>query len=112
MDSKEKVLYIASLAAEKKALGVVILDIKKLSSIADYIVICHGTSNRQVQAITESIGQELKKKRIVPIGTEGTSEGRWALLDYEDIIVHIFFEPVRGFYDLDGLWAEAPQLSI
>ncbi|MBI5683020.1 MAG: ribosome silencing factor [Deltaproteobacteria bacterium] len=112
MDSKEKALYIASLAAERKALGIIILDVKGLSSIADYIVICHGTSDRQVQAIAEFVEQGLKKKRLVPIGTEGIASGRWALLDYGDIILHIFFEPVRDFYDLEGLWAEAPQLYI
>lgn len=112
MNSKEKAVYIASLAAEKKAEGIVALDIKKISSIADYIIICAGTSDRHVQAIAESIEQGLKKKNISPIGREGIRDGRWALIDYGDIVVHIFYEPVRDFYNLEGLWAEAPRLEI
>ncbi|MBI5892949.1 MAG: ribosome silencing factor [Deltaproteobacteria bacterium] len=112
MNSKEKTIYIANLAAEKKAEGIVALDIQKISSIADYIIICTGTSDRHVQAIAESIEQGLKKKKISPIGTEGIRDGRWALIDYGDIVVHIFYEPVRDFYNLEGLWAEAPRLTI
>ena len=112
MDSKEKAIYIANLAKDKKAEGIVVLDIEKLSSIANYIIICSGTSDRQVQAIAEFIEQGLKKKKIIPIGTEGVRGGRWALIDYGDIIVHIFYEPVRDFYNLEGLWAEAPRLTI
>lgn len=112
MNSKEKAVYIANLANGKKADGIIILDIKKLSSIADYIIICTGTSDRHVQAIADSIVHGLKKKKIVPLSTEGVQEGRWALIDYGDIIVHIFYEHVRGFYNLEGLWAEAPRLTV
>lgn len=112
MNSKEKAVYIANLAAEKKAEGIVALDIQKISSIADYIIICVGTSDRHVQAIAESIEQGLKKKNISPIGREGIRDGRWALIDYGDIVVHVFYEPVRDFYNLEGLWAEAPRLQV
>lgn len=112
MDSKEKALYLANLAKEKKAQRIVILDVKELSSVADFIVICHGTSDRHVQAVAEFVEYELKKKRLIPVGTEGVSEGRWALLDYGDVILHIFFEPIRDFYNLEGLWTDVPQLNI
>lgn len=112
MDSKEKAIYIANLAAEKKAEGIVALDIQKISSIADYIIICAGTSDRHVQAIAEHVEQGLKKKKISPIGKEGIRDGRWALIDYGDIVVHIFYEPIRDFYNLEGLWAEAPRLTL
>jgi len=112
MTSKEKAIYIARMAADKKADGILVLDIKDLSSISDYIVICHGASDRQVQAIAESIQHGLKKRKVILIGSEGVNEGRWALLDYGDVVVHIFYEPVRDFYNLEGLWAEAPRLKI
>ncbi|HBO84881.1 MAG: ribosome silencing factor [Deltaproteobacteria bacterium GWC2_42_11] len=112
MDSKDKAVCIANLAADKKAEDIILLDIKKLSSIADYIIICTGISDRQVQAIAEHIESALKKKKVVSIGTEGIREGRWALIDYGDVIVHIFCESLRLLYNLEGLWAEASRLTI
>ena len=105
-------MEIAKLALEKMAEKVVILNIAKLSSIADYLLICSAASERQVHAVAAAIEDELKKKGVRPIGTEGAREGRWALVDYGDVIAHIFFEPVREFYDLEGLWAEAPSTEV
>ena len=96
----------------KKAERVVILSISRLSSIADYLLICSGTSDKQVQAIAGSVEEGLKKKGTRPLGTEGLREGRWALIDYGDVIAHIFLEPVREFYNLEGLWAEAPRIEV
>lgn len=86
------------------------MDIRGLSSIAEYLLICSGISGRQVQAIATSIEQGLEEKGIKPLGVEGMSGGRWILMDYVDVVVHIFYEPVRSFYDLEGLWADAPRL--
>lgn len=88
------------------------MNIKKLSSVSDYLLICSAESERQVQAIANGIEDGLKKKKIRPLGTEGVAEGRWAVLDYIDVVVHIFYQPVRGFYDLEGLWAEAPLTEV
>lgn len=112
MESKEKAIKAARLALDKKAEGIVILNIGKLSSIADYLMICSAASERQVQAITVFIKEELKKKMVAPLSIEGMREGHWALVDYGDVIAHIFHEPVREFYDLEGLWPEAPRIEI
>ena len=105
-------LEIAKLALDKKAEKVVILNIKKLSAIADYLLICSADSERQVQAIADSIEDGLRKKGERPFGMEGVTEGRWALIDYVDVVVHIFLDRVRSFYDLEGLWAEAPVTEV
>lgn len=89
-----------------------ILNIKKLSSISDYLLVCGAESERQVQAIVNAIDDGLRKKDIRPLSTEGASEGRWAVMDYNDVVVHVFTGPVRGFYDLEGLWAEAPSTEV
>lgn len=113
LDSKKKAVLCAAYALEKKALNVRILEVRDLSSITDYLLIASGTSDRQVEAIVESVRLGLKKEhQISPIAIEGAKEGRWALLDYGDVMVHIFQEPVREFYDLDGLWSEAPEIEI
>lgn len=105
-------LEIAKLALDKKAEKVVILNVRKLTAVADYLLICSAESERQVQAIAGSIEDGLRKKGERPLGIEGVSEGRWALIDYVDVVVHIFLDPVRAFYDLEGLWAEAPVTEV
>jgi ribosome-associated protein len=79
--------------------------------VADYIVICGASSERQVRAIAEHVEKGLKDRGVRPIGTEGMDRGRWALLDYFDVVVHVFHAPVRDFYDIEGLWADAPRLN-
>ncbi|MDM8542507.1 ribosome silencing factor [Desulfococcaceae bacterium HSG9] len=97
-------------ALEKKTVNLVILDIHDLSSIADVLLICSGRSNRQVKAIAEHIRTDLKKQGIKPISIEGQKEGQWVLMDYAHVIIHIFYDPVRTFYDLEGLWADAKRV--
>ncbi|MBN1930227.1 MAG: ribosome silencing factor [Desulfobacterales bacterium] len=103
-------LYVQA-ALGRKASGLIVLDVHELSSIADVFIICSGKSNRQVTAIAEFIVSELKKKGIRPLSLEGVKEGHWALLDYGHIIIHVFYEPVRNFYDLDGLWIDAKRIK-
>lgn len=91
----------------KKATDLVVLDVRGLTSIADFFIICSGSSNRQVMAIAESIKVDLKKHGIKTLNVEGIKEGRWVLLDYGHIIIHVFYEPLRSFYDLEGLWTDA-----
>lgn len=99
-------------ALDKKARDVVILEIKKLTSLADFFVICSGKSDRQVQSIAGNIELLLKQRRILPLGIEGMREGRWVLMDYGDVIIHIFYAPVREFYDLERLWGDAPRTEF
>ena len=99
-------------ALKKKAYDLIALDIKKISSFADYFIICSATSNRQVQAIASSIELDLKRERIYPLGIEGFTEGEWILLDYDEVVIHIFYQPLRDFYELERLWADAPRIEI
>ena len=108
---QERAIKCAAFALDKKALDVKILEIKKISSIADYLVLASGRSDRQVQAIAESVKVGLKPFDR-PLDMEGEEQGRWIVIDYGDIIVHVFQEEVRALYNLDELWGRAPQLEI
>ena len=95
-----------------KALDVVALDVRGLASFADAFIICSGRSHRQVSAIAEFVEQDLKAKGIKPIGVEGLTQGHWVLMDYGDVVIHVFYEPIRMFYDLEGLWSDAKRIEI
>jgi ribosome-associated protein len=98
-------------ALNKKVLGLVALDVRELTSIADYFIICSGRSNRQVRAVAESIQVDLKKKKIKPLSVEGQKEGHWVIMDYGHVIIHIFYEPIRTLYDLESLWIDAKRIA-
>lgn len=95
----------------KKALDVIVLNVGGLTSLADAFIICSGRSNRQVTAIAESIRTTLKKEGLTPLSIEGLKEGHWVLMDYDNVVIHVFYDSVRRFYDLEGLWADAPRIS-
>lgn len=109
-DIKRKALLIGGIALDKKASDVMVLEIGHLTSIADYFVICSGNSGRQVKAIAEAIRQEMAHR----FGDHGTMEGEtaanWILLDYRDIIIHIFREESRTYYGIENMWRDAPQI--
>ncbi|MFQ5458229.1 MAG: ribosome silencing factor [Myxococcota bacterium] len=88
------------------------LDVSKLSSFADYFLICTGRSNRQVQAIADAIVEALKRAGCPPLGVEGQGEAKWILIDGGDLIVHVFYEPIRAFYNLESLWHQAPRVDL
>jgi ribosome-associated protein len=111
LSSRERALKCAALALDKKALDVRILEIANISSIADYLVLASGQSDKQTQAIAESVRQGLKKFGKTT-GIEGLKEGNWVVIDYGDVIVHVFKEDIRRYYDLDSLWSEAPAVKI
>jgi len=111
-DSPERVLLIINALLEKKSSDLVVLSVKECSAFADYFIICSGASDRQVRAIASSIQESAKKAGILPLGIEGEADGKWILLDYDDVIVHVFIESIRTFYDLERLWSEAPRISI
>ncbi len=111
MSSREKAILCAREALRYKALDLVLLDISRFSSLADYFIICSGKSSRQVQGIADNMERGLKARGIKPLGSEGKREGHWVLMDYGDVIIHIFYQPVRSFYDLESLWSEASRVE-
>ena len=112
LDAENNAFKAVELGLEKKAYDLQLLNVQELSSLTDYLLIASGRSDRQVSAIAESIRLGLKEQGITPLATEGIDEGRWALLDYGDFMVHVFQPTVRSFYDLEGLWSEAPQVPL
>ena len=107
----ERAIMCAQLASDKKAFDIRALDISEITTIADYLVIVSGHSDRQAQTIANNIRVGLKKYGKV-IDIEGESEGKWIVMDYGDVLVHIFHEPTRRYYDLDGLWQMAPEVEL
>lgn len=102
----------AHLLVDRKATDVVLLDVRGMSSYADYFVIASGDSERGVVATAEHVRENLKSAGHRTIGTEGFDTGHWVLLDFGEVVVHVFFTEVREFYDLDGLWADAPKEKV
>jgi ribosome-associated protein len=108
----ERALTLVGAALDKKASQLVVLEVREFTSIADYFIICSGRSDRQVQSIAQGIQEAAREAEIAVISVEGTSRGHWVLMDFADVIVHVFYQPVREFYDLDGLWADAPKVQL
>ena len=98
--------------ASHKAHDPVVLDVKGLCGFADYFLICSGTSRRHVQALAQHLLEGLREAGIRPLGVEGLEEGNWVLVDYNDLVVHLFLKPLREFYDLEGLWVDASRLAV
>ncbi|MBZ4415063.1 ribosome silencing factor [Myxococcus sp. RHSTA-1-4] len=106
---------IAQLLLDKKAQDVVILDVRGMTSYADYFVIASGESDRQVSAMAENVQVQLKTPEeggLRPIGTEGLETGQWVLLDYGEVVAHLFLTDLRAHYDLEGLWADAAREKV
>ncbi len=106
-----KHLQSASLAAEEKLAGkVTVLDLRGLASFTDYFLICHGRSERQVQAIADQVMDSLRDEKQRPLSVEGYRLAEWILIDYGDFVVHVFSESRREFYGLERLWSDAPVI--
>lgn len=112
IDSWEKALLVTRFALEKKARDLVVMEVRDVTSIGDYFIICAGSSDRQVQSIAQGIEENLSEAGHPPLSVEGVHRGHWVLMDFSDVIVHIFYEPVREFYDLEGLWGHAPRVEL
>ena len=110
--SLELARFAALAALEKKAENLVVLDVQGLSSIADFFVIMSGRSTRHVQGLAQAVDTALRHKNMKDGNTEGLGEGHWVLLDYNDVIVHVFYNEDRCFYDIEGLWHDAPRVEI
>ena len=108
MRAKQTVQLIQAACEDKKAEDIVILDIRKLSSIADYFVVASGTSDRHVRAIADNVVDSLRAKKVKCYHEEGLQESRWVLLDFSDVMVHIFHPETRKFYNIERLWGEEP----
>jgi len=112
IDGKERLLLCINASLKRKAKNLTILNVKEVSSFADYFIVCSGTSDRQVQSIAASIRENLKEYGVIPLGIEGERLGKWVLMDYEDVIIHVFYEPIREFYDIERLWPDAPRMEV
>lgn len=112
MESQELAEFCANLCLDKKGLNVVILDLSSQTTIADYFVVASGASQPQVQTICEHVIRTLRKLGHKPLREEGVQDGRWGLIDLGDIMVHVFQEHMREFYDLEGLWDNAPRTRV
>ena len=104
---------IAELAADRKALDIVQLDLRGIIGYTDYFVICTGRSDRQVKAIHDAIHEGMKREhKVLPARVEGLANARWVLMDYLDVVVHVFTPETREYYRLEQLWGEAPTLAV
>ena len=112
MDSKTLMETIVKCMDNKKAKDIKVLDIKEITTMADYFVICHGGSTTQIKAIADEIEEKLSEINVKPFGREGMNTAYWILLDYSDVIVHIFSTDSRGFYSIENLWSDAENVDI
>lgn len=108
--SRTRAKKMAQAAAALKAEDVAVLDLQKLASFSNFFVICSGASNRQVQAIADAVEEAMEQSGARLIGKEGYAQGQWILLDYGDVVAHIFYPAVREFYQIEKLWADAPKI--
>jgi len=110
LDSKEIAILCARIADAKKAEDILIFDVRRLTFITDFFVICNGSNKRQLQSIASEIELKLHNHGIHGIGIEGYTNGRWILMDYGGVVLHLFDREMRHFYDLELLWGDAPKL--
>lgn len=110
-ESARRLLLCINAVLQKKAKNIVVLNVKEISSFTDYMLICSGATDRQVQAVSSAIQEYLKKEGIKPLGVEGESNAEWVLLDYDDVVISVFQESSRSFYGLEDLW-DAPRMEV
>lgn len=109
--ARELAALCARVAADNRGRDALVLDLRKLTPLADYFVIASGTSRRQIHAMAEEIDHAMNERGDTKIGIEGYQESRWVLIDYGDIVVHLFDDDTRGYYDLENLWGDAPRVE-
>ncbi len=111
METLNKALLCIEIIKMRKAINPVLFEVGGLTSFTDYFLVASGNSSRQVQAICRHLTKKMRDEGFRASGVEGEQEGQWVLMDYGDVVVHIFYEPIRAFYDLEGLWIEAPRVN-
>ena len=108
----QRALECTRAALDRKAYDLSVLEMGRVSSIADYFVVCSGRSDTHVQAIADAVEEHMAKQGVRPVSVEGRAHAQWVLMDYGDVVLHVFYVPVRGFYDLERLWARAPRVEL
>ncbi len=111
-ETRELAIAAMEAALDKRALAPILIDVSGMGSYTDFIGVVSGRSDRQVDAIAEGVSLAMKARGIYPLGREGSGTGRWTLLDFGAFVVHVFYHPVREFYDLESLWIEAPRVAL
>ena len=111
METLNKALLCLEIIKTRKAVNPVLFEVGGLTSFTDYFLVASGNSSRQVQAICRHLTTKMREEGFRASGVEGEREGQWVLMDYGDVVVHIFYGPIREFYDLEGLWIEAPRVN-
>ena len=111
MNPQEQMELAVQAAIDKKGLQPVVLDVRDRVSYTDFIVLISGRSDRHVQALAEAVLQAFADRKRKPLGVEG-ARGQWTLIDFGDIVVHVFHHPMREYYDLEGLWCDAPRVAL
>ncbi|MCU0650894.1 MAG: ribosome silencing factor [Candidatus Omnitrophica bacterium] len=113
IDTKKRALSIADTARDKKALKVMVLDMRDVCNFCEYFVIASGTSLRQVNALADAISHRMEKEGVKPLSQVPANDASgWVVLDYSSVVVHLFHEPIRAFYDLEHLWSDAKRLRL
>lgn len=108
----QKVRRAARAALDRKALDLLVLDVRGLSSVTDYFVVCSGKSTTHLTTIADAIREALKEAGVRPLHAEGVADSGWILLDYGDVLVHVFLEETRMYYALERLWGDAPAVPL
>ena len=112
LELPKEVARAVDMLFDRKALNVVLLDLRRISSATDWFLIASGTSDTHVSSIADNVIDELKKDGVRPLNVEGQREGRWVLIDYFDFVVHVFHPAAREFYQLERLWGDAPTHAL
>ena len=112
LTAERKVRRAARAALDKRATDLIVLDVQGLSSVTDYFLLCSGKSTTHLKTITDAIRDELKREGVRPLHAEGVPASGWILLDYGDVLVHVFLEETRAYYALERLWGDAPAVSL
>ena len=112
MTAQKKAQRAARAALDRKAVDLVVLDVQGLSGVTDYFLVCSGRSTTHMKAITDAIREELKQDGVRPLHAEGATDSGWVLLDYGDVLMHVFLEDTRAYYALERLWGDAPTLVV
>jgi len=110
--AQAKAQRAARAALDRKAVDLVVLDVQGLSGVTDYFLVCSGRSTTHFKSITDAIREELKEDGVRPLHVEGATESGWVLLDYGDVLMHVFLEDTRAYYALERLWGDAPSISV